>query len=62
MNNFDIYNDHFGKEKYLIQMCSQVKTSGTKLPEVQGVHKGLDINVRPEKQHTVPKQGKSKRP
>ena len=62
MNNFDKYNDHFGNEKYLIQMHSQAKMSGTKLPEVHGVQKGLDPNLRPEKQHTIPKQGKSERP
>ena len=31
MNILDKYNN-FGNEKYLIQMCSQAKTSGTKLP------------------------------
>ena len=61
MNNFDKYNDNFGNEKYLIQMHSQAKMSGTKLPEVHGVQKGLDPNLRPEKQHTIPKQGKSER-
>ena len=62
MNNFDKYNDHFGNEKYLIQTCSQAKMSGTKLPEVHGAQKGSDPNLRPEKQHTIPKQGKSERP
>ena len=62
MNNFDKCNDSFGNEKCLFQMCSQAKTSGTKLPEVHGVQKGLDPNLRPEKQHTIPKQGKSERP
>ena len=61
MNNFDKYNNNFGNEKYLIQTCSQAKTSGTKLLEVHGVQKGLDPNLRPEKQHTIPKQGKSER-
>ena len=42
-------------------MCSQAKTSGTKLLEVHGVQKGLDPNLRPEKQHIIPKQGKSER-
>ena len=59
MNNFDKYNDNFGNEKYLIQMCSQAKTSGTKLPEVHGAQKSLDPNLTPEKQHTITKQGKS---
>ena len=29
-------------------MHSQAKTSGTKLPEVHGVEKGLNPNLRPE--------------
>ena len=62
MNNFDKYNDNFGNEKYLIQTRSQAKMSGSKLLEVHGVQKGLDPNLRPEKQHTFPKQGKSERP
>ena len=62
MNNFDKYNDNFGNEKYLIQTCSQAKTSGMRLLEVHGAQKGLDPNLRPEKQHTIPKQGKSERP
>ena len=62
MNNIDKYNINFGNEKYLIQMHSQAKTSCTKLAEVHGVQKGLDPNLRPEKQHTIPKQGKSERP
>ena len=62
MNNFEKYNNNFGNEKYLIQTCSQTKTSGTKLPEVDGVQKESDPNLRPEKQHTIPKQGISERP
>ena len=61
MNNFDKYNDNFGNKIYLIQTCSQAKMSGTKLPEVHGVEKGLGPNLRPEKQHTIPKQVKSER-
>ena len=62
MNNFDKYNNNFDYEKYLIQTHSQAKTSGTKLLEFHGVQKGLDPNLRPEKQHTIPKQIKSERP
>ena len=54
LNSFDKNND-FGNSKYLIQMHSQAKISGTKLPEVHGVQKGLDPNLRPEKQHTLSK-------
>ena len=48
-------------EKYLIQTCSQAKSSGTRLLEVHGVQKELDPNLRPEKQHTMSKQGKLER-
>ena len=56
LNKFD-KNNNLGNDKYLIQMCSQAKTSGTKLLEVHGVEKSLNPNLRPEKQHTIPKQG-----
>ena len=42
--------------KFLIQTCSQAKTSGTKLPEVHRVRKELDPNLRPERQHAMPKR------
>ena len=48
--------------KFLIQMSSQAKTSGTKLPEVLGVRKELNPNLRPEKQHAMPKKGMTERP
>ena len=60
LNNFD-KNNSFGDNKYLIQMHSQTKTSGTNLLEVHGVEKSLNPNLRPEKQYTIPKQGKSER-
>ena len=44
------------KEKFLIQTCPQAKMSGTKLPEVHGVRKELNPNLRPEKQHTMPQK------
>ena len=42
-------------------MQSQAKSSGIKLPKVHGVGKNLDPNPRPEKQHTLPKQGNLER-
>ena len=45
------------EENYLIQTYSQAKTSGTKLPEVHRVRKKLNPNLRPEKQHAMPKKG-----
>ena len=44
-------------EKYLIQTHSQAKRSGTKLLEGHRVRKELNPNLRPEKQHAMPKQG-----
>ena len=58
LNNLDKNNSN---SKYLVQMCSQAKTSGTKLPEVHGVDKSLNPNLRPEKPHAIPKQGKFER-
>ena len=60
LNNID--KNNFGDSKYLIQTHSKAKTSGIKLPEVHGVGKSLDPNLRPEKQHTFPKQGNLERP
>ena len=45
------------EEKFLIQTCSQAKTSSTKLPEGQGVGKELNPNLRPQKQHAITKKG-----
>ena len=39
-------------------MHSQAKSSGTRLLEFHGEQKELDPNLRPEKQHTMSKQGK----
>ena len=55
--NVDICKNNDEDEKYLIQTHSQAKTSSTKLPEVHGIKKELDPSLRPEKQHTIPKQG-----
>ena len=63
--SFDMYNilesnlNNFDNSKYLIQMHSQAKTSGTKLLKVHGVGKSLNPNLRSGKQHAIPKQGKS---
>ena len=49
-------------KKYLIQTRSQAKSSGIKLPEVYGVGKNLDPNLKPEKQHAISKQASMERP
>ena len=60
-NKFYLGNNSY-EDKYLIQMRSQAKSSGIKLLEVHGVRKNLDPNLKPEKQHTLPKQGSLERP
>ena len=50
------------EEIFLIQMHSQARMSGAKLPEVHGVKKELDPNLRPEKQHAMPKKGVTEKP
>ena len=45
------------KKEFLIQTHSQAKLSSTKLSEVHRVRKEPHPNLRPEKQHTMPKKG-----
>ena len=40
--------------KYLVQMRSQAKSSGITLPDIHGVDKGIDPNIRLEKQVIKP--------
>ena len=42
------YNVGEQKGKYLVQMRSQTKDSGIKVPEVHGMEKDVDPNLRPE--------------
>ena len=53
--NIDIHERN--KEKYLIQTHSQAKMHSTKLLEVHGVRKKVNPNLRPEKQHAMPRKG-----
>ena len=48
--------------KFLIQTCLQAKMSGTTLLEVYVIRKKSDPNLRPEKQHALPKKGEAERP
>ena len=59
-NNFYLENNSYD-DKYLIQMKSQTKSRGIKLPEVHGMKRNLDPNLKPEKQHTLPNQGSLER-
>ena len=39
------------QNSYLVQKRSQARSSGIQLPEVHGMRKNLDPNIKPEKQH-----------
>ena len=60
-NMCQILDDNYYSEKYLIQTRSQTKYGGIKLLEVHGMGKNLDPNLKPEKQHAIPKQGSMER-
>ena len=60
-NMHKILNDNYYNIEYLIQTRSQARSSGIKLPEVHGVGKNLDPNLKPEKQHAISKQGNMER-
>ena len=44
----DKYYSVGNESRYLVQTCSQVKARGIKLPEVHGVDKGVDPDLKPE--------------
>ena len=46
-----LQENYYKIDSYLVQTCSQAKTSGLKLPEVHGMRKNLDPNIKLEKQH-----------
>ena len=58
---YQVLESIFYDDKYLIQMRSKTKSSSIKLPEVHGMRKNLDPNLKPERQHTLPKQGSMER-
>ena len=61
-NMYQILDDNYYNEKYLIQTRSHAKASGIKLLEVHGVGKNLDPNLKPKKQHTIFKHGSKEMP
>ena len=48
-----IHSSIEAKDRYLVQTRSQAKSSRVSLPEVHGIGKGLDPNVRPGKQKPI---------
>ena len=52
-----LQEDYYNTDSYLVQTGSQARSSGIKLPEVHGIRKNLDPNIKPEKQHANPIKG-----
>ena len=44
-----LHENYYNIDKYLVQARSQAKSGGIKLPEVHGMRKNLDPNIKPEK-------------
>ena len=57
-----LHEKYYITETYLIQTSSQARSSGIKLPEVHGMGKNLNPNIKPEKQHGNPIKGKVEKP
>ena len=50
------------RSSHLVQTRSQPRYSGILLPEVHGMRKNLDPNIKPEKQHANPIKGSVVKP
>ena len=48
-----LHENYYNIENYIMQMRSQARSNGIKLPEVCGMGKNLDPNIKPEKQHPI---------
>ena len=46
-----LQENYYKIDSYFAESRTQAKTSGVKLPEVHGMRKNLDPNIKPEKQH-----------
>ena len=57
-----LQENYYKIDSYLVQTRSQARSSGIKLPEVHGVTKNLDPNIKPEKQHANPIKGSVVKP
>ena len=52
-----LHEKYYNTENYLVQTRSQARSSGIKLPEVHGMGKNLDSNIKPAKQYINPIKG-----
>ena len=49
-----LQENYYKIDSYFVQTRSQARSSGIKLPEVHGMRKNCDPNIKPEKQHANP--------
>ena len=52
-----LQENYYKIDSYLVQTRFQARFNGIKLPEVHGMRKNLDPNIKPEKQHANPIKG-----
>ena len=52
-----LQENYYKINSFLVQTRSQAKSSRIKLPDVHGMRKNLDPNIKPEKQHANPIKG-----
>ena len=57
-----LHEKYYNIDSYLVQTRSQVRFSGIQLPEVHGVRKNIDPNIKPEKQNANPIRGSVVKP
>ena len=64
--SFNIYQvlheKYYNAENYLVQTRSQARSSGIKLPDIHGVGRNLDPNIKAEEQHANPIKGSIEKP
>ena len=57
-----LHENYYDLEKYIVKTRSQARSGGIKLPEVHGMRKNLDPNIKPEKEHANPIKGSVVKP
>ena len=57
-----LLENYYTIDSYLVQTRSQAKSGGIKLPEVHGMRKNLDPNIKWDKQHANPIKDNVKKP
>ena len=57
-----LHAKYYNTENYSVQTQSKTRSSGIKHPEVHGMGKNLDPNIKPEKQHANPIKGSVEKP